>query len=61
MISDLVFFSDSYSTNHFITHAGIYTGDNKFIHTSSSVGVTITDLKDPWWADRFVFGTRIIE
>jgi cell wall-associated NlpC family hydrolase len=58
---DLVFFIKSYKTNKFITHSGIYTGDNKFIHTSSSNGVIITSLNDPWWKERFVFGTRIFE
>ena len=56
---DLVFFIRSYKTHHFITHAGIYIGDNKFIHTSSTVGVTITSLSDPWWNKKFIFGTRI--
>jgi murein DD-endopeptidase / murein LD-carboxypeptidase len=58
---DLVFFIKSYKTSKFITHSGIYTGDNKFIHTSSSNGVIITSLNDPWWKERFVFGTRIFE
>lgn len=56
---DLVFFTRSYRTSRFITHSGIYLGNNKFIHTSSSLGVTITPLDDPWWNEKFVFGTRI--
>ena len=56
---DMVFFIKSYRTNRFITHSGIYVGGNKFIHTSSSKGVTITSLRDPWWNDKFIFGTRI--
>jgi len=58
---DLVFFIRSYKTNNFITHSGIYTGDNKFIHTSSSVGVTVTPMSDPYWNEKFLFGTRIFE
>jgi murein DD-endopeptidase / murein LD-carboxypeptidase len=58
---DLIFFIRSYNTNLFITHSGIYIGDNKFIHTSSNNGVTITLLNDPWWKERFIFGTRVIE
>ena len=58
---DLVFFIRTYRTNQFITHSGICTGDNKFIHTSSSKGVIITSMNDPWWKERFVFGTRIFE
>ena len=58
---DLVFFIRSYRTSHFITHSGIFLGDNKFIHTSSSDGVTITSLDDPWWNERYLFGTRMFE
>ena len=58
---DLVFFIRSYRTNHFITHSGIFLGDNKFIHTSSSDGVTITSLDDPWWNERYLFGTRVFK
>jgi len=56
---DLVFFIRSYKTHYFITHAGIYIGNNQFIHTSSTVGVTITSLSDPWWTEKFIFGTRL--
>jgi murein DD-endopeptidase / murein LD-carboxypeptidase len=58
---DLVFFIRSYKTHSFITHSGIYTGDKKFIHTSSKNGVTITSLDDPWWNEKFIFGTRVLE
>jgi murein DD-endopeptidase / murein LD-carboxypeptidase len=58
---DLVFFTRSYRTNRFITHSGIYTGNNEFIHTSSSRGVTVTSIHDPWWSEKFVFGTRIFD
>jgi len=58
---DLVFFIRTYQTDHFITHSGIYIGENKFIHTSSTNGVRITSLSDPYWKQRFVFGTRVFE
>ena len=57
---DLVFFIGTYNTKNLITHSGIYIGDNKFIHTSSSQGVTITSLNNPWWKEKFVFGTRVL-
>lgn len=56
---DMVFFIRSYKTNSFITHSGIYIGNNQFIHTSSSKGVTITSINDPWWENKFIFGTRV--
>jgi cell wall-associated NlpC family hydrolase len=58
---DLVFFIRSYETNNFITHSGIYIGNNEFIHTSSKKGVTITLLSDPYWNEKFIFGTRIMK
>ena len=58
---DLVFFIKSYKTHRFITHSGIYLGNDKFIHTSSSKGVTITSIYDPWWNNKFIFGTRIFD
>jgi murein DD-endopeptidase / murein LD-carboxypeptidase len=56
---DLVFFTRSYSTSDYVTHVGICLGDNSFIHASTSRGVIVTDLNDPWWSQRFVFGTRV--
>ena len=58
---DLVFFTKTYNTSKLITHAGIYMGNGDFIHTSSSKGVTISKLNDPYyWKDKFLFGTRIV-
>lgn len=56
---DLVFFTKSYNTSDYITHVGIYLGNNKFIHASTSKGVISTSIDDPWWSKRFVFGTRV--
>ena len=58
---DLVFFTGTYSTSKLITHAGICTGNGSFIHTSSSKGVIISKINDPYyWREKFLFGTRII-
>jgi murein DD-endopeptidase / murein LD-carboxypeptidase len=56
---DLVFFVKTYSTHRFITHSGIYLGNNEFIHTSSSQGVTISSLESEYWNGKFIFGTRV--
>ena len=58
---DLVFFVRSYNSKDYITHVGIYLGNNRFLHTSTSMGVTRTPLDNPWWSQRFVFGTRIFK
>jgi len=47
---DLVFF---YTSGRRISHCGIYVMNNKFIHASTSQGVTVSDLNDPYWKDRY--------
>jgi murein DD-endopeptidase / murein LD-carboxypeptidase len=58
---DLVFFIRTYETHYFITHSGIYAGNNKFIHASAKNGVIITSINDPWWNQKFIFGTRVLK
>ena len=54
---DLVFFNTS---GKGISHVGIYIGDNKFIHSMTSKGVTITDINDKWyWGSRYVGAKRV--
>ena len=58
---DLVFFTNTYRTSKLVTHAGICIGSGNFIHTSSSKGVMISKINDPYyWRDKFLFGTRIV-
>lgn len=57
-LGDLVFFNTSGKR---ISHVGIYIGDNQFIHSSTSHGVIISDLNDPYyWSKRYVGATRIL-
>ncbi|HTF82005.1 MAG TPA: C40 family peptidase [Cytophagales bacterium] len=56
---DLVFFIHSYKSEHFITHSGIYLGNQHFIHASASKGVVVTNISEPYWKSKFIFGTRI--
>ena len=47
---DLVFFDfDGQKFNH----VGIYLQNNKFVHASTSKGVIVSDLKDPWYYKYF--------
>jgi len=43
---DLVFFKIS---RHRISHVGIYLENDKFVHASTSSGVMISDLNEPYW------------
>jgi len=47
---DLIFFKTDASRS--ITHVGIYMSNNKFVHASTSQGVTISDLSEPYWQKR---------
>jgi lipoprotein Spr len=59
---DLVFFHSTYAKRSLITHSGIYLGENKFIHTSTSRGVTISKLFDSgYWQNHYLFATRLAD
>jgi hypothetical protein len=54
---DLVFFN----TNGIgVSHAGIYVGDGKFAHSSSSKGVQISKLSDTYYSKRYVTARRVV-
>ncbi|WP_433769535.1 C40 family peptidase [Pseudomonas putida] len=58
---DLLFFATSGRRNR-VSHAGIYLGDNQFIHSSSrrSGGVRIDSLGDSYWSKSFIEAKRAL-
>lgn len=54
---DLVFFKIH---SRSITHVGVYIGDGKFAHASSSKGVMISNLADPYWTRYYYNGGRLL-
>ena len=56
-VGDLVFHK---TTSARVGHVGIYVGDGKFISSTSSNGVQVDSLYDPYyWGSRWVGATRL--
>ncbi len=41
-------------------HIGIYVGNNKFVHASSSKGIMMSDLDNPYWKKHYKMSRRIL-
>ena len=56
---DLVFFHTRRHT--YISHVGIYLGDNLFAHSSSRFGVTVSSLESKYYSSRFIGARRLTQ
>ena len=54
---DLVFFKVPYRGRH----VGIYLGEMEFAHASTSEGVTISNLEDPFWRKSYWTARRYLD
>lgn len=50
---DLVFFRKN-------NHVGVYIGNGKFVHASSSRGVTTSSLSESYWTRNYTQSRRVI-
>jgi cell wall-associated NlpC family hydrolase len=53
---DLVFFDIDGKKN---AHVGVYLINNKFVHASSSKGVIVSDLMNPYYKKAFARGGKL--
>ncbi|MBK6760418.1 MAG: C40 family peptidase [Ignavibacteria bacterium] len=56
---DLIFF---HTRRHaYVSHVGVYLGDNLFAHASSRYGVTISSLESTYYSKRLIGARRLTE
>lgn len=56
-VGDVVFFNTS---GKGVSHAGIYIGNGKFVHSSSSKGVSVAKINDPYyWGSKYMGAKRV--
>ena len=55
---DLIFFHSTYNAGTYVTHVGIYVGDNRMFHAGDPIGYT--DLNTSYWQDHLIGARRVI-
>ena len=56
---DLVFFRTGSGKKKVPNHVGIYLKNGKFIHTSTSKGVMVSSLSEPYYTRTWITGGRV--
>lgn len=59
MPGDLVFFGTSSRKGKGVNHVGVFLGDRRFIHASSSNGVIISSLDEAYYRRTWIKGGRV--
>lgn len=59
---DLVFFKNTYNSGYIygVSHVGIYVGNGKFVHCSSSGGVKASNLYESYYSKHWLMGRRVL-
>ncbi len=58
---DLVFFQNTYKGAKGASHVGIYVGEDRVAHASTTVGVTISDLAEDYYKKHYLGCRRILK
>ena len=56
---DLVFFANRRGGTR-INHVAIYIGDNRIVHATTSMGVTVSSLDEPYWDSHYHSCGRVL-
>ena len=54
---DLVFFHSTYNSGTYVTHVGIYAGNNRVYHAGDPIGYA--DLTSPYWQKHLIGAGRV--
>jgi len=54
---DLIFFHSTYATSDYVTHVGIYVGNNRMYHAGDPIGYA--DLTDYYWQAHMIGAGRV--
>jgi murein DD-endopeptidase / murein LD-carboxypeptidase len=60
VFGDLVFLKNTYSGAKGASHVGIYIGDGKMAHASTTEGVTISKLTEKYYSDHLLGYRRVL-
>lgn len=58
---DLVFFEKTYKGSIGASHVGIFIDGDRFAHASTTVGVTYSNLSEPYYSNHFLGCRRILK
>jgi lipoprotein Spr len=56
---DLVFFRTDGGSRKIPNHVGVYLKNDRFVHASTSRGVTVSSLSEPYYLRTWITGGRV--
>lgn len=56
---DLIFYQNTYKKG--ISHVGVYAGNNMVLNATSSNGIDLVSMNNPYWGPRYAGAKRVIQ